>query len=121
MSETATPHAGGRTGQVQRRDTSRMKNYMMIKQRVADFAQFQAAFDELLPRRREFGLIDIGTFREASEPDTIIVLMEVTDVARAKEYRHSQVLEAGRRKAGVMGPLQAGADQVWLTNGPVIQ
>ena len=30
----------------------------MIKQRVADFAQFQAAFDELLPRRREFGLID---------------------------------------------------------------
>ena len=98
-----------------------MKNYMMIKQRVADFAQFQAAFDELLPRRREYGLIDIGTFREASEPDTIVVLMEVTDVARAKEYWHSQVLEAGRRKAGVVGPLQAGTDQVWLTNGPVIQ
>ena len=121
MSETATPHAVVAPRQLQRRDTSRMKNYMMIKQRVADFAQFQAAFDELLPRRREFGLIDIGTFREASEPDTIIVLMEVTDVARAKEYWHSQVLEAGRRKAGVVGPLQAGTDQVWLTNGPVIQ
>ena len=99
----------------------RVKNYMMIKQRVADFAQFQAAFDELLPRRREYGLIDIGTFREASEPDTIVVLMEVTDVARAKEYWHSQVLEAGRRRAGVVGPLRAGRDQVWLTNGPVIQ
>jgi hypothetical protein len=98
-----------------------MKNYMMIKRRVADFARFQAAFDELLPRRREYGLIDIGTFREVSERDTIIVLMEVTDVARAKEYWHSQVLEAGRRKAGVVGPLQAGTDQVWLTNGPVIQ
>ncbi len=42
-----------------------MKNYMMIKRRVADFAQIQTAFDELLPRRREFGLIDIVTFREA--------------------------------------------------------
>jgi hypothetical protein len=98
-----------------------MKNYMMVKQRVADFVQFQAAFDELLPRRREYGLIDIGTFREASEPDTIIVLMEVTDVARAKEYWHSQILEAGRKRAGVVGSLQAGTDQVWLTNGPVIQ
>ena len=85
-------------------------------------ADFQAAFDELLPRRREFGLIDIGTFREASEPDAIVVLMEVTDVsARAKECWRSQVLEAGRRKAGVVGPLQAGTDQVWLTSCTVIQ
>ncbi len=65
--------------------------------------------------------------------DTIVVLMEVTDVARrgpqrpavpappGLPYWHSQVLEAGRRRAGVVGPLQAGTDQVWLTNGPVIQ
>src|SRR5205814_10382296 len=77
--------------------------------------------NRILERHREYGLIDIGTFREASEPDTIVVLMEVTDVAWAKEYWHSQVLEAGRRRAGVVGPLQAGTDQVWLTNGPVIQ
>jgi hypothetical protein len=47
--------------------------------------------------------------------------MEVTDVARAEEYWQSRVLEAGRRKAGAVGPLQAGTDKVWLTNGPVIQ
>ena len=97
-----------------------MKNYMMVKQRVADFAQFQAAFDQLLPRRQEYGLIDIGTFREASEPNTIIVLMEVTDLARAKQYWHSEILEEGRKKAGVVGSLQAGPDQVWMTDGPVI-
>ena len=98
-----------------------MINYMMVKQRVADFVQFQAAFDHLLPHRREYGLIDIGTFRAADEPNTIIVLMEATDIARAKEYWHSQILEQGRRAAGVVGSLQAGSDQVWLTDGPVIQ
>jgi hypothetical protein len=97
-----------------------LKNYMIIKQRVADFAQFQAAFDELLPMRQQYGLIDIGTFREASEPQTIIVLMEATDLTRAKEYWHSQILAEGRKKAGVIGPIEVGTDHVWLTDGPVI-
>ncbi len=92
----------------------------MVKQRVADFAQFQAAFDQLLPMRQKYGLIDIGTFRAAEEPDTIIVLMEVTDLSRAKEYWHSEILAEGRKKAGVIGPLAAGTDQVWLTDGSVI-
>ncbi|HYL42301.1 MAG TPA: hypothetical protein VEU97_02845 [Ktedonobacteraceae bacterium] len=97
-----------------------MKNYMLVKQRVADFAQFQAAFDRLLPMRQQYGLTDIGTFRAADEPNTIIVIMEVVDVARAKEYWHSEVLAEGRRKAGVIGPLEAGPDQVWLTDGSVV-
>ena len=97
-----------------------MKNYMMVKQRVADFAQFQAIFDQLLPKRQQYGLTDIGTFRAADEPNTVIVIMEVADVARAKEYWHSNILAEGRSKAGVVGPLEAGPDQVWLTDGSVL-
>ncbi len=48
----------------------------------------------------------------------MIVVMEITDVARARKYCRSAVLAAGRRKAGVVGPLKAGVDQVWLTDGP---
>src|SRR5438094_9613166 len=97
-----------------------MKNYMLVKQRVADFAQFQAAFDQLLPNRQQYGLTDIGTFRAADEPNTVIVIMEVADLARAKEYWHSDILAAGRKKAGVVGPLAADTDQVWLTDGSVL-
>src|SRR5215472_16348755 len=96
-----------------------MKNYMVVKQRVADFAQFQATFDQLLSHRQQYGLIDIGTFRAADEPNTIIVLMEATDLSRAREYWHSQILAEGRKKAGVIGPLEAGNDQVWLSDGSV--
>src|SRR2546423_1491058 len=74
----------------------------------------------VLAMRRKYGLIDIGTFRAAEEPNTVIVLMEATDLARAREYWHSQILAEGRRKAGVIGPIEAGTDQVWLTDGSVI-
>jgi hypothetical protein len=96
-----------------------MTNYMIVKQRVEDLGRFQAAFDELKPMREAHGLRDIGQFRSANEPDTVIVVMEVIDVARAQEYWHSAVLAAGRKKAGAVGPLEAGTDQVWLTDGTV--
>jgi len=64
---------------------------MIVKQRVSNLAQFQAAFDELKPMRERYGLRDIGQYRSADEPDTVIVIMEVADLARAKEYWHSDV------------------------------
>jgi len=103
-----------------------MTNYMIIKQRVADLAQFQAAFDELKPVREKHGLKDLGQFRAAEESDIVIVMLEVTDMARAKEYWHSTLLAQGRVKAGAVGLVPAGTsvqadspNQVWLTNGLV--
>jgi hypothetical protein len=45
--------------------------------------------------------------------------LEVDDVSRATEYRKSAVLAEGRKKAGIVGEIEAGFDQVWLTNGTV--
>jgi hypothetical protein len=103
-----------------------MTNYMIIKQRVSDLAEFQAAFDELKPMREKHGLKDLGQFRAAEESDIVIVMLEVADVARAKEYWHSIVLAQGRVNAGAVGSVPAGTgveagsiNQVWLTDGPV--
>jgi hypothetical protein len=87
--------------------------------RVADLSRFQAAFDELAPKRQAHGLGDLGQFVSADEPETIIVLLEVEDVERARQYWHSEILAHGRQRAGVVGPIEAGTDQVWLTNGTV--
>jgi hypothetical protein len=96
-----------------------MKNFMLVKQRVADLAQWRKAFDELKLHRQAYGLTDIGQFHSADEPNTVIVILEYANLARAKEFWHSHVLEEGRKKAGVIGPLAAGSDQVWLTDGSV--
>jgi len=103
-----------------------MTNYMIIKQRVTDLAQFQAAFDELKLIREKYGLKDLGQFRAAEESDIVIVMLEVADVAKAREYWHSIALAQGRVEAGALGLVPAGTsvqagsiNQVWLTNGLV--
>ena len=99
---------------------------MIIKQVVTDLAQFQTAFDELKPMREKYGLKDVGQFLAAEESDIIIVILEVTDVARATQYWHSSALDQGRTKAGAVGLVPVGSgveagssNQVWLTNGSV--
>jgi hypothetical protein len=96
-----------------------MKNYMIIKQRVSDLATFQHAFDRLEPRQAEAGLRDLEQFRAADEPDTVIVVLEVAEIARAKAYWHSATLAKGRVQAGMVGPIEGKTDQVWLTDGLV--
>jgi hypothetical protein len=96
-----------------------MKNYMVIKQKVSNLATFQRAFDRLKAKRAEAGLTDLGQFCAANEPDTVIVVLEVADISRAKAYWHSATLARGRVEAGVVGPIEAKVDQVWLTDGLV--
>src|SRR5256885_13097415 len=92
---------------------------MIVRQKVADLAQFQRAFDAMEPHRTDAGLSDLGQFCELGDPSTVIVVMEAADVAKAREYWHSSVLAKGRERAGIVGALEAGSDQVWLTDGRV--
>jgi hypothetical protein len=55
---------------------------------------------------------DLGQYVDADEPNTIIIVLEVDDVPRAREYWKSAILAEGRRKAGIIGNIEAGSDQV---------
>jgi hypothetical protein len=94
-------------------------NYMIVRQKVIHLDQFQRAFDQMKEHRQAAGLTDIGQFCDAEESDTVVVIMEATDIRKAKAFWHSSVLARGRESAGIIGPLEAGDDQVWLTNGLV--
>jgi len=96
-----------------------MPNYMIVRQPVSDLAQFQAAFDRMKPKRAAAGLTDLGQFCAIDQPNTVIVVMEVADPARAREFWHSAQLAQGRSEAAIVGPVEAGSDQVWLTDGLV--
>ena len=96
-----------------------MPNYMIVRQPVSDLAQFQAAFDRMKPKRAAAGLTDLGQFCAIDQPNTVIVVMEVANPARAREFWHSAELAQGRSEAAIVGPVEAGGDQVWLTDGLV--
>ena len=76
-----------------------MKIYMVIRRKVSDFAKFQEAFDRLMPGRSKAGLTDIGQFCAAEDTNTVIILLRV--------------------ETGIVGTVEAGGDQVSLTDGLV--
>jgi hypothetical protein len=80
---------------------------MIVRQRVTDLTRFQTTFDRLKPDREAAGHTDLGQFCAADEPNVVIVVMEVEDISRAKEYWHSDVLAQGRTEAGIVGPIDA--------------
>ena len=82
-----------------------MAGIMLVKQRVADIAQWKAVFNdpELEKIRQEHGLYVTGTYRAADEPATVIVVMEMENLERAKEFAQSNTLAEARTRAGAVG------------------
>jgi len=88
-----------------------MPGIMLVKQRVEDVARFAEVFNapDLDAVRRHHGLVVTGTYRDAEDPDTVIVVMDMDDADRAREYARSTTLADARQRAGAVG----GPDGVW--------
>jgi uncharacterized protein (DUF1330 family) len=84
---------------------------MIVKQRVTDIARWKTVFNdpELEAIRQQHGLYVTGTYLAADEPATVIVVMEMEDLARAREFARSETLAEARSKAGAVGS----PDGVW--------
>lgn len=88
-----------------------MAGVMLVKQRVASIDQWNNVFSnpELDAVRRQHGLVVTGTFADAEDPNTVIVVMDMHDLDKARQFAASPVLAAAREKAGALGP----SDGVW--------
>jgi hypothetical protein len=85
---------------------------MLVKQRVASVEQWNTVFrdPELDAIRRRHGLVVTGTYVDATDPNTVIVVMDMETLSDAKEFAASSELAAARERAGAIGP----PDGVWL-------
>ncbi|WP_241520538.1 hypothetical protein [Mycobacterium paraense] len=88
-----------------------MTGVMLVKQRVASVERWNTVFrDPELDRvRREHGLVVTGTYIDAGDPDTVIVVMDMHDLTKAREFATSAELAAARERAGAVGA----PDGVW--------
>jgi hypothetical protein len=85
---------------------------MLVKQRVASIEQWSAVFraPELDAIRRRHGLVVTGTYVDATDPNTVIVVMDMGNLSAAQQFAASPELAAARERAGAIGP----PDGVWL-------
>jgi hypothetical protein len=92
-----------------------MAGVMVVRQRVDDVGRFAAVFNDpdLDAARRRHGLVVTGTYADADDPRTVIVVMDMNDLAGAQRYARSSTLAEARQRAGVAGPPEG----VWYGAG----
>jgi hypothetical protein len=84
---------------------------MLVKQRVTSVEHWNTVFrnPELDTVRREHGLVVTGTYVDAGDANTVIVVMDMHDVDKARQFATSPELAAARERAGAIGS----PDGVW--------
>jgi hypothetical protein len=85
---------------------------MLVKQRVASVDRWNAVFrnPELDAIRRRHGLVVTGTYADESDPNTVIVVMDMENLSAARQFAASAELAAARERAGAIGS----PDGVWF-------
>jgi hypothetical protein len=74
---------------------------MLVRHKVADFANWKPVYDAHLPARQEAGLKEEHPFRNAEDPNEVLLLFSMEDVDKAKAFAASDDLREAMNKAGV--------------------
>ncbi len=77
-------------------------NYALVHHKVADFAKWKAGYDTHLPARSEAGLKEIKLIHGIDNPNEVVVLFELADVAKAKAFASSEDLRTKMKEFGVV-------------------
>lgn len=80
--------------------------YVLIHHQVKDFDTWKRGYDNHLSVRNEAGLTELQRWRNADNPDDILVLFEARDLELARKFSSSDSLKKAMETAGVTGTPQ---------------
>jgi hypothetical protein len=76
---------------------------MIIKHRVADFDKWKPAFDAHASKRKEYGQTDLDLLRRIENPNDVLIVEQISDVQKAKDFTTLPDLKEKMQQAGVTG------------------
>jgi hypothetical protein len=76
---------------------------MIVKHRVANFAQWKALFDSMEKVRLEHGWIGHTVHRDATDPNIVVIVNRIMSLDGAKRYGASDALREAMARGGVQG------------------
>jgi hypothetical protein len=76
---------------------------MVIHHKVRDYATWRPAYDAHESSRAGAGIRNGRVYRKAEDPNDLVILLDVADVARARAWTASEDLKTTMGKAGVLG------------------
>jgi hypothetical protein len=74
-----------------------------IHLKVKDYATWRTAYDGHEKGRVSAGITNGRVFRSAEDPNDVVILQDVADVAKARTWFGSDDLKAAMQKSGVLG------------------
>ena len=84
---------------------------IIVRHTVADFDKWKPFFEENRGFRESHGITDGSVYRDASAANDVVIVMQVEDLARAKEFVASPDLKKTMQQAGVISE-----PAVWFLN-----
>ena len=76
---------------------------LTIHHKVTDYTAWRKGYDAHEQNRRTAGITNGRVFRSAEDPNDVVVLQDVADLAKARTWCDSDDLKAAMQKAGVVG------------------
>lgn len=76
---------------------------LSIHHKVKDYAVWRKAYDEHEKSRHSAGITNGRVFRSAEDPNDVLILQDVADVAKARTWLGGDDLKTAMNKAGVVG------------------
>jgi len=82
---------------------------IFLRHPVADYDSWRPVYDDDQARRDAAGLTELGVFRDASDPNLVLVVWDADDVSGFEAMLADEELKAAMADAGVTGP-----PKVWI-------
>jgi heme-degrading monooxygenase HmoA len=77
--------------------------YVLIIHKIEDYDKWRPVFDENMTNRKNNGSKEAHVFRNADNPNEIVILYEWDNLDNAKQFFESQDIKTKMQSAGVIG------------------
>jgi hypothetical protein len=85
-------------------NTQHRTENLTIHHKVKDYAAWRTAYDGHEKSRILAGVTNGRVFRSAEDPNDVVILQDVADMAQARTWVGGDDLKAAMQKGGVIGP-----------------
>jgi len=76
---------------------------LTIHHKVKDYAAWRKGYDDHEKSRNSAGITNGRVFRSAEDPNDVLILQDVADVAKARAWLGGDDFKTAMAKAGVVG------------------
>jgi hypothetical protein len=90
-------------GEVAMTNATHANENLTIHLKVKDYATWRTSYDGREKSRLSAGITNGRVFRNAQDPNDVVILQDVADVEKARTWLASDDLKAEMQKSGVVG------------------